>query len=354
MNDFLDFSDLNLDENSEFIFNQDNQSDKEQENITPDNDINNDELNNNQESENKDTQKENIKPNSTPSDDSSNTDDSAILVFARMLNEEGVLPFDEESLNNIKSVEDLKEQISSAINKHIEDKKFEGLNDSQKRFLGAIEAGIPKTEFDELEKNLSIIERLSPEVLEQDDKARFNIIAMSYIQKGFPKEKAIKMANASFQMQTDIEDAVEARDLLYNDLKTKYENTIEDKKEQHRISVEQLKTKIDETENVLGNLRLTPKMKDDVYKSMITKVDTDDNGLPLNSLDKWIKENPIDSKIILHTLKVATNNFKDLGRLGTVAKNKAISQLEDKLKQSENLQFNKSVKFNGLDLDINV
>lgn len=350
MNDFLDFSDLNLDENNQFVFSNQNQDEPANE---PDKNDIIDPSTEPADDKTKQTNNNTQKSNSTPPS-FSDEDDSTILVFARMLNEEGVLPFDEEGLNSIKTVDDLKQQITTALAKHIEEKKYEGLNETQKRFLGAVEAGIPKNEFDELEKNLSVIEKLTPEILEQDDKARFNIIAMSYIQKGISKEQAIKIANASFQMQTDIEDAIQARESLYGDLKAKYENTVADKKEQHRISIEQLKTKIGETDAVLGNLKLTPKMKDDVFKSMTTKVDTDENGLPLNALDKWVKENPIDSKIILHALKVATNNFKDLGRLSTVAKNKAMSELESKLKQSENLQFTKAVSFNGLDLDINV
>lgn len=351
MNDFLDFSNMNLDENNEFIFSN-QPTPIVNDSVDPDKSIND---NNAGEADkiNNDNLNDKEKSNSTPSP-GSDAEDSTILVFARMLNEEGVLPFDEEGLKTIKTVDDLKEQIATAINKHIEEKKYEGLNESQKRFLGAVEAGIPKNEFDELEKNLSVIEKLTPEILEQDEKARFNIIAMSYIQKGITKEQAIKIANASFQMQTDIEDAVEARENLYKDMKLKYDDKVHAKKEEHRVSIEQVKSKIDETENVLGTLKLTPKMKDDIFKSMTTKVDTDDNGMPLNSLDKWVKENPIDSKIILHALKVATNNFKDLGRISTIAKNKAISQLEDKLKQSENLQFSNNVKFNGLDLDINV
>ena len=357
MDNFLNFEDFNASEEmSEFInqINDNSQEENNQENNNESENLNK-EVNSNKLSEADKINNDNLqKPLSTPSSDSDN-EDSTISVFARMLNEEGVLPFEEEDLNNIKSIDDLKEKVKDSLARFIETKKYEGLNESQKRYLGAVEAGIPQNEFDELERNLNVIERLTPEVLEQDDKARFNIIAMSYISKGIPKEKALKMANASFQMQTDIEDAVEARELLYSDMKTKYESKIEEKVNEHKLSLEQLKTKIDETENVLGGLKLTPKMKEDIYKSMTTKVDSDENGMPMNALDKWVRENPIESKIILHSIRVATNNFKNLGRLGDVAKNKAISQLEQKLKQSENLQFDSSgLKYQGLDLNINV
>lgn len=355
MSDFLSFDDLNIDEESDFVFNGLNEpEDKSTEQSTEDNEEVN--LDDNKvedilpKDDNKKAEEELV--NTSPPNDSN--DSSAVLVFAKMLQEEGVLPLDDEGINSIKDVKDLKEQVSQAINKYIEEKKYEGLNESQKRFLGAVEAGVPQDEFEKLERDLSTLESLTTDVLKQDSKARFNVIAMSYISKGISKEQAIKIANASFQMQTDIEDAEEAKQVLYDDLNKKYQDKIESKKQEHKLSVEKLKETIDSTDTVLGSLKLSPKMKDDIYKSMITKVDSDESGNPLNALDKWIKENPIDSKLILHALKVATNDFKELGRLGDVAKNKAISTLEDRLRQSESLQYGNSLKLGGLDLDINV
>lgn len=355
MDDLLNFEDFNLDADSNQFINSNNTNADTTANNTGNDDTPPVELNTNTDTpkgDNNNTNTNIVKPNlNTPSDE-----DSTISVFARMLQEEGVLPLEDEDLKELKSVEDLKKVIGNSIAKFAESKRYEGLSPSQKRFLGAVEAGIPQNEFEQMESNLRKIETdFSDDRLNEDAQTRFNAIASSYILKGIPKEKAIKMANASFQMQTDIEDAFEARELLKNDFQSKYDTLLEQKKEAHQISINQLKEKIDTTEMVLGALKLTPKMKEEIHKNMVTKLDTDDDGKPLNKLDVWIKENPIDSKIVLNALFVATNGFKNLGRLGDVAKNKTAAMLEEKLRSAENLEFDvPSFKIDGNKFDINI
>lgn len=82
----------------------------------------------------------------TPSSES-NDDSSSFSVFANLLQEEGVLSLDDEELKNVKSSADLVELVK----KQIEKSKFENLSESQKRYLDAVEAGIPQAEFEKLE-----------------------------------------------------------------------------------------------------------------------------------------------------------------------------------------------------------
>lgn len=265
-------------------------------------------------------------PSSTKKEDS-----STFSVFAKSLKEEGVISLDDEEVNNANSWDDVKE----LIRKQIETSRFENLSESQKRYLEAVEAGIPQKDFEAIEKQLNQLESITDDVLEENTQARFDLIAYDYIEKGISKEKAIELANRSIKLGTDKEDAKEALDSLKLLKAEEYKKTLLSKKEENKVSLETLKSTIESKDIILKDVKLTPKSKADLYNLLSLKVDTDEAGQPLNELNKWRRDNKLEAEIILGALYLQTNKFQNLGKILDTSKSKAALELERKLKQNE-------------------
>jgi len=285
-------------------------------------------------------------PSSTKKEDS-----STFSVFAKSLKEEGVISLEDEDVEDVSSYEDLK----NLIVKQIESSKFENLSESQKRYLEAVEAGIPQKDFEAIEKQLNQLESIDEDILKENTQARFDLIAYDYIEKGIPKEKAVELANRSIKLGTDLEDAKEALESLIKIKSEEYKTTILKTKESNEVSLTKLKEAIDSKDFILKDVKQTPKQKENLYNMLSTKVDTDDLGQPLNELNKWRKDNKLEAEIILGALYLHTNKFKDLGKILDTAKSKSAQELERKLKQTEMTNVQNDVTFqSGEKFTINI
>lgn len=280
----------------------------------------------------------------------SNDDSSSFSVFANLLKEEGVLSLDDEELKEVKTSADLVELVK----KQIEKSKFENLSESQKRYLEAVDAGIPQAEFEKLEKQLTQLEKIDDDTLENNQQARFDIIAYELIANGFSKEKAVEFANRSIKLGTDVEDSKES---LMNLIKIKteeYKTSLMQKKEENKISLEDLKKSIDSKENILKDIKMSPKLKEDLFNILSVKVDTDELGKPINELNKWRKESGLEGEIILGAIYQLTNKFQNLGKILDVSKSKAALELEKKLKQTEMNEVGTTLKLGKDEFRINI
>lgn len=273
---------------------------------------------------------------------------SIFSALATVLKEEGVLSVEEEDLKNIKSIKDLVETLKSNTP--------QGLTESQKRYLEAVEAGVPLSDYERMETEIENLKSIDDNALE-DVQLRFELIAYDFMDKGIPKEKAIDLANRSVKLQTDLADAKEALNNLIISKENKYKEFIENKKKENQVNLEKLREKIYKTDSVLKDIKLTDKQKDKIFDLMTVKVDVDRNtGKPINEFNKWYNDNREDAELILNTLYFYTNKFKDLSKLASKAEDKKVKELEQKLKEidaselSLNLNKNseslKGLKFN--------
>jgi len=298
-------------------------------------------------------QKEEIKtePENKETPSSESTEDSSTFsVFANLLKEEGVISLEDEELKAIKTSNDLIE----AVKKQIEKSKFENLSESQKRYLEAVQAGIPQSEYEKLEKELNQLEKIDDEVLSKNTQARFDLIAYDYIAKGIDKDKAVELANRSIKLGTDIDDAKEALASLIKIKSEQYKNSIVTKQTENKVSLEELKTKIESKDTILKDVKLTPKQKTDLFNLVSTKVDADESGQPINEFNKWRKDNGVEAEIILGAIYQLTNKFQNLGKILEVSKSKASLELEKRLKSNEMTDMNNSLTLGNKTFDINI
>ena len=287
-----------------------------------------------------------------PKSPSSEDDSSTFSVFANVLKEEGVFNLPDEDLANIKTAKDL----ADAVKREIEESKFSNLTESQKRYLDAVEAGVPLKDFEVLEKQISSLETLKNTDLEAEEKIqeRFDLIAYDFISKGFSEEKAVELANRSIKLGTDIEDSREALDNLIKVKAEEYKKIVSEKKEESKISLEKIKETIDSKESILKDIKITPKQKEALYDSLTLKVDSDEQGRPINEFNKWRRDNGLEAEIILGTIYQMTNKFQNLGKMLDVSKTKASQELEEKLRDSAEKRKDVPIKLGNGTFELDV
>jgi len=280
------------------------------------------------------------KKEETP-DSENNDSSSTISVLANYLKEEGVFSSEIEGLDKVKSIEDLKNIIA----KQVETSRFSDLSEPQRRYLESIESGIPLNEYEQLQREVSNLESISVEELEDPEaqELRFNIIAQDLIQAGLPKDKAVDMANRSIESGKDIEDAKESIKSLYSRAVENFKNTVNTKKEEKQASLAEVKALVESKTSIMNDIVLSKEDKEKIYKTMTTQVDTTPEGMPLNQFEKWRADNKLEAEIILNALYVSTNGFKNLGVIKTEAKSSAAKQLEEKLRSIDKEELGNSL-----------
>lgn len=276
-------------------------------------------------------------PSDPEEEQGDDSNQSTLSVFAQSLKEGGVFAgIDDDKIQKVNSVEDLLKLMDESLNK----KKFEGLTLTQQRYLESLEAGVSKSEFDQIEKELNYIESITDEALENNPQLQFNMIGLGLMEQGISKEKASKIANSMMASGNGLAEALESKEQLYKIKEQKFKESIEAKKQDTKLSVEKTKELVDGKKDVLSSVPLTTADKETIFRRMTTKVDVNENGEPINRFTQWRKENGVEAEFIINALFTLTNEFKDLGRLGEVAKTKAAMKLDKMLKQNESNDLN--------------
>jgi len=280
----------------------------------------------------------------TPSSESKDSS-STISVFANYLKEEGVLSSELEGFEKIDSLEDLK----NLVMKQIESEKHSNLSESQKRYLDSIESGLPLNEYESMEKELNWIEAIGLEELQSDESGqlRFDIMVMDLVESGLTEEKAVALANRSFELGKDKDDATESIQSLYDKKVVAYNSSISNKKEEKQATIEDVRKTIDAKESVMGDIKLTKESRGEILKLMTTQVDTTPEGNPLNAFGKWRRENGVEAEIILNALYHNTNGFKNLGEIKTKVSNASAKALEDRLRSIDREELSRSAQNSG-------
>lgn len=284
----------------------------------------------------KDTENKEDKPLSSESKDSSST----ISVLANYLKEEGVFSSELEGLDKIESVSDLKELIA----KQVQAERYADLSENQQRYLQSIESGVPLNEYEAAEKEIQALEQITLEELAADGQLRFDIIANDLINSGLSEEKATALAQRSFDLGKDQEDAKDSIQSLYNKSVEVFNAKMESKKVEKQATLEEVRKSIDSKEFVMSDIKLSKENKDEIFKMMTTQVDTTPEGYPVNAFGKWKQENGVEAEIILNALFINTNGFKNLGDIKTQVSSKAAKELELRLRTVESEELSRDLQ----------
>ena len=259
---------------------------------------------------------------------------SPISTLASALLEEGVLrSLSEDDIKEIKSAKDL----IDALAKDKEESEYSDLTEEQKTYLKALRLGIPN---ESLKENFSAqkeLESISENDLKDDEELRREIIMQDFLNKGYSEDKAKKLTERSFDIGEDKSDALDAlesikianKQILDKEMKRREQLELDAQKEREK-SLDKLKGKIDKSEEIISGIKLSSKVKEELYKQMTIPAAKNKDGKPLDAvMASWV-EDP-DYALKVHYLHKITNGFKDFNLLVKKSKSKAIEQLEEQL-----------------------
>lgn len=263
--------------------------------------------------------------------------------LATTLSESGILTLDEKEFENITEPEHLAALFTKQIDSLLDAK--------QKRIDEALNYEIPVDQVKQFENVISYVNNIKEDNIKEESQEaetlRGNIIYQDYINKGFSKERAEKELKKSFDAGTDIEDAMYALEELKSFYSDEYENIIQEAKDKKNIAIKEekeLAKKIEnkfnkETEPIKG-IKLSKEDRTKLLNQHSKFIAKDDSGKPLNAIQKYAKENPIDYQYNINLLYYLTDGFKDLGKvINKEVKsktNKAFKNLENTLRNPSN------------------
>ncbi len=271
-------------------------------------------------------------------------------TLATVLKEQGVFSsVDESSLKDVNDVTTLVD----VIKKQIEAEEFRDLNDSQKRVLKDMRAGVEPTTADKYKHAIDKLDTITEEVIVDNKQARFDLIYQDFLSKGFDENKAAKYANRSFELKEDLIDAREAKDSLARNIESQYEKLkkvdlqkVAADKKKVDDNKELLKTRILKSPEVMEGVEVGEGLRNEVFDLMYNTVSSNpDTGVPENALMKHQREDSIDFSHKLYYLYKVTNGFKDLSYFGRKTQTDSTKKLEQALRQSTHVSGGGSSTF---------
>ena len=237
------------------------------------------------------------------------------------LRDDGILPdIDEDLIKTAKTPED----FATAIEKQVDEiNNYEGTIN----YLNSIKE-------DDLSSDT-----------EEAKSLRENLIYQDYLNRGFKPERAKKEVDKSITAGTDIEDAKSALESnkeyymhSYQSLLKEQEDLAKEAKEQRRKEMETFSKKILDTEEPLSGVKVDQLTRKKILENATKPIYKDEEGNLMTSIQKYIKENPIDAQYYLNLFYTLTDGFKDINKLvkPKVAKTtkENIRSLESKLRNT--------------------
>ncbi len=270
-------------------------------------------------------------------EDSEQSSPKLYHTLAEVLREQGVLSPAEGSVE----INDI-DGLVAEIKKEITQQEFADLPESAKEAILGIREGANLETATVYKNNMETLEALDQTALESNQQARFDLICESLIAQGVNKERAENIANRSFDAGTDMQDALEGRTILINNVKKAFEaakkEEVQAKKEADNKILEnrnKLESTILEDKNLFGGLSVTDTVRKEILQNAQKVVGKDPvTNKDENLRQKYARENPVEYAAKLEMLFKLTNGFTDLTYFTKKASSKNLKNLERAIKES--------------------
>ena len=247
---------------------------------------------------------------------SPNTYSSIAKAFA----DEGIFPdLEDDEVEKIDSAESLR----AAIDKQIQ----AGLDEKQKRIDKALNYGVETSEVKKYEQTLTYLDSLQEANITAEDaqgeNLRKQLIYQDFINRGYNKDRALKMVERSFNAGTDIDDAKEALKSNKEFFQDEYDSLIEEAKKaqekeenNRKEQAEKLKKSILEDKKFFGEIEVDKTTRQKVFDNISKPVWKDpETGEYYTALQKYEMDNHSDFMKNVGLLFTLTDGFKSLDKL---------------------------------------
>lgn len=308
--------------------------------------------------DNKDNDGEDVNP-----DDDDSSPNSTSSAYLKALKQDGVLPdIDDDFIESADSSEKFAEAIEKQVSARFDERT--------RRIEEALNSGVAVDEIKSFENAISYLDGIDESTLEDESDEstaiRQKLIYQDFLNKGYSAEKSKKMMERSFNAGTDVDDAKEALQSNLEYFREEYNDRIAQKKakvdsenRKKREAAESLRKKIIESKNPYGikvDETTKKKFSDNVLKPSY-KID----GVSVNEIQKYQKENPIDFEFNVGLLYTITDGFKNIDKLigdkVKEGKKSALRELDRKLKntpitESGDIDFSSGLDDDSKDIKI--
>jgi hypothetical protein len=304
----------------------------------------------NEEEEQEETESET--PSTELDDDTSSPSADVYKLFAKGLYEEGVISdFSEEDF--VKKIEGgstpteaINELVKQTVNKSKEDWK-KSLPEKVNQLIEAYEEGVPFDEILNIKSNQIRLESVKAEHLESDKALREYLIKQDLLSREFSEEEAQEEYDLYLSSGKDLEKSKRALQNLQSRLSKVEQQKIEEaqknkdlQNETQKKFLKTLKSKIDDTDEIVTGVQLTKKEKDDIFNTL-TKQEKLPDGKTTSSIMAHRQKNPTAFDTTLaylfnigaFKLDEEGNPNPDWSKIAKIKKTKAVSDFENSLKK---------------------
>lgn len=236
--------------------------------------------------------------------------------IANALAVDGIFPnLDEETVMKADSAEALSELIDAEVKARYDE--------GQRRILQALENGVEPDSIKAYENTLNRLASIKESDLisenSESEQLRYQLITQDYMNKGYSREKADKMARRSIDSGNDIEDAKEALQSNKDFFQDQYNNLLEDaqkeadKQKADRVKQEEkLKKSILEDKDLMGAMELGKDIRKKVYDNISRPIyKNPETGQYMTALQKYEMEHHEDFIKYVGLFMTLTDGFKD-------------------------------------------
>ncbi len=265
---------------------------------------------------------------------------SLVSPLALSLREKGILQsLTEDQIKELKDVDQLLDAIVEDRNKHLK----HNLNETQLKYLEALEKGIPEEEVKQDLTAEDAYNSLTDEDVAAEPKLQQQLVYNDLISKGIGKEKAVRAVNSFVKAGTLEEEAKDSLKSLQKNSKEALTLKIAQAKEKEAKEIESkqkevadLKSSILTADEIIKGYKLNDTLKNKVFESM-TKVVEVEGKRPLNVIEVERKKNPVEFDKKLHLLWHLTEGFSNFQNINDKQKTSAVNDLKTKLERGGTL-----------------
>ena len=236
--------------------------------------------------------------------------------IANAMAEDGIFPnLDEETIAKADSAEALSDLIEAEV--------VARLDETQQRVAKALDNGVEPDSIRMYEGTLQRLQSIKDTDITAEtpeaEQLRYQLITQDYLNNGYSREKADKMARRSIDAGNDIEDAKEAlqsnREFFqnaYDKVLKDAEKTANEEKENRRKQSEKLKESMLKDKTLLGDMEISQELRKKAFECISKPVYKDpDTGEYLTAIQRYEQEHPAEFIKYVGLFMTLTNNFKD-------------------------------------------
>ena len=261
--------------------------------------------------------------------------DSNIIAFAKALSEQGVLSDLPEDFDG--TTEGLIKLVQNSVNNGVEAYKND-LPPVIKDLVSNYEKDVPLKDLINTKSREIQYSTITEEAIEDNVDLQKALIAEDLKNRGYSEEKINKRIELFESNEVLANEAKDAQAALINvekyhqeQLKKKTEEDKELAAKKNEENLSNIKTNIGKLKEIIPGIHLNDNSKENIYKSMTSVVETDNNGRPMNAVMKTRQSDPLKFETTLHYLHSLGVFDGDWSKIRNVSKSNAMKELTEKL-----------------------